>query len=72
METMKNLSLEGLKSQSKSAIIGYVGAAVMLIGFASEWPKPGAEANLFKAINLAGATCAICLAGICRNTKKNP
>ena len=68
----ENTFFSGLKTQSKSAIVGYIGAGLMLIGFASEWPKPGAEANLFKAINLAGATCAICLAGICRNTKKAP
>jgi|GEM_PF-4238157 len=43
----------------------------MLIGFVSELPRRDSQSDIFKAINLAGATAAICLAGICRNTKKD-
>lgn len=59
-----------LAKQSKSAILGYLGAAAMVVGFISEWPKQDSLSNVFKAINLAGATAAICLAGICQHTKK--
>lgn len=62
-------SSKKIANTSKSAIIGYLGAAFMIVGFISEWPKQDAEANIFKAINLAGATAAICLAGICQHTK---
>mgnify|MGYP006281012421 FL=1 len=62
--------LHSLTKQSKSAVVGYLGAAAMVVGFISEWPRQDAQANIFKAINLAGATAAICLAGICQHTKK--
>jgi hypothetical protein len=57
--------------KSKSALAGYIGAAIMAAGFISELPNRDSQSDIFKAINLAGATCAICLAGICRNTKKD-
>jgi hypothetical protein len=60
-----------LAKQSKSAIIGYIGALFMIIGLASAWPRQDAQSNIFKAINLAGATAAICLAGLCQHTKKD-
>lgn len=60
-----------LKKQSKSAIVGYIGAIFMIFGFVSTWSRQDAESNIFKAINLAGATAAICLAGLCQHTKKN-
>ena len=60
-----------LSQQSKSAIAGYLGAAAMVIGFVSMWHRQDDEANIFKAINLAGATAAICLSGICQHTKGN-
>lgn len=60
-----------LVNTSKSAVVGYIGAAFMIIGFVSEWPKQDTGSNIFKAINLAGATAAICLAGICQHTKSN-
>jgi len=59
-----------LAKQSKSAIVGYIGAIFMILGFISEWPRQNDQSNIFKAINLAGATAAICLAGICQHTKK--
>jgi len=58
-----------ISRQSKSAVVGYLGAAAMVIGFGSAWHRQDDAANLFKAINLAGATAAICLAGICQHTK---
>ena len=62
--------LQTLSKQSKSALIGYLGAAAMMVGFVSEWPRQDPLSNIFKAINLAGATAAICLSGICQHTKK--
>jgi len=64
-------SSKNLANISKSAILGYAGAAAMILGFISEWPKQDNQANIFKAINLAGATAAICLAGICQHTKSS-
>ena len=60
-----------IANTSKSAIVGYIGAIFMIVGFVSEWPKQDAQSNIFKAINLAGATAAICLAGICQHTKSS-
>lgn len=42
----------------------------MIIGFLSVWGNMSDKAQLFKAVNLAGATAAICLAGIAQHTKK--
>jgi len=63
--------LDKTNVKSKSALVGYIGATIMLIGFVSELPRRDSQSDIFKAINLAGATAAICLAGICRNTKKD-
>ena len=58
------------RSFSKTAGVGYLGALFMIIGFLSVWGNLSDKAQVFKAINLAGATAAICLAGIAQHTKK--
>lgn len=63
------VTIKRFQVKNKSALIGYLGAAVMAAGFISELPRQSEQSNIFKAINLAGATAAVCLAGICRNTK---
>jgi len=69
VKLMSNAS-QKIANTSKSAIVGYLGAIFMMVGFISEWNDTSSQANIFKAINLAGATAAICLAGICQHTKE--
>jgi len=59
------------RSLSKTATVGYIGGFFMLFAFFSVWSNMSDRAQLFKAINLAGATTAICLAGIAQHTKKS-
>jgi len=54
---------------SITAVIGYVaGAAMVVTGLSSQGKS--ADQHSAQAINVAGGFCLICLASICRHTKR--
>ena len=54
---------------SITAVIGYVaGAAMVVTGLSSQ--SKSADQHSAQAINVAGGFCLICLASICRHTKR--
>ena len=58
-----------LRGLSITAIVGYVaGSAMVFTGLSSQGKGP--DPNIAQAVNVAGGFTVICLASICRHTKR--